>query len=218
MDVHEPRFGGYDFVFVDQLSPGQTCPICLVVMRNPVQTTCGHRFCEDCLLGTFRYLLFRDHDLNVFTFYLLKQTTTSAQVRPFVSIQNWEGIVTVEMQIIKIQPCSSLIEPNYALFQITEELFLIDNVQLHRDWYSITLTGMVFLAHSQVRVIFVKSTICVTSTCLKGQLNINCLHWQEDQTSLLFIRQLSLPHSFDQFWWHHILFLKARQWSFLSSR
>ena len=53
--VHEPRFGGYDFVFVDELALGQTCSVCLVAMRNPVQTMCGHRFCEDCLLGTFRW-------------------------------------------------------------------------------------------------------------------------------------------------------------------
>lgn len=56
LDEHndEPLYGGYDFVFVDELSPGQTCSICLVAMRNPVQTVCGHRFCEDCLVGTFR--------------------------------------------------------------------------------------------------------------------------------------------------------------------
>ena len=51
----ETRIGGHDFVFVDELSPGQTCSICLVAMRNPVQTACGHRFCESCLLETFRY-------------------------------------------------------------------------------------------------------------------------------------------------------------------
>ena len=54
LNIDEPLYGGYDFVFVDQLSPGQTCSICLGAMRNPVQTVCGHRFCEDCLVGTFR--------------------------------------------------------------------------------------------------------------------------------------------------------------------
>ena len=60
LDEHndESPYGGYDFVFVDELSPGQTCSICLVAMRNPVQTVCGHRFCEDCLVGTFRYTTF----------------------------------------------------------------------------------------------------------------------------------------------------------------
>ncbi|XP_066021660.1 TNF receptor-associated factor 4-like [Pocillopora verrucosa] len=52
--AEEPELGGHDFVFVDELSLGQICPICLVAMCNPVQTVCGHRFCESCLLGTFR--------------------------------------------------------------------------------------------------------------------------------------------------------------------
>ena len=52
----EPRIGGHNFVFVDELSPGQTCSICLLAMRSPVQTAvCGHRFCESCLLKAFRY-------------------------------------------------------------------------------------------------------------------------------------------------------------------
>ena len=54
----EPRIGGHDFVFVDELSQGQTCPVCLLAMRSPVQTVCGHRFCESCLLETFRFVLF----------------------------------------------------------------------------------------------------------------------------------------------------------------
>ena len=62
--IHEPRFGGYDFMFADELLLAQTCSICLLAMRNPVQTICGHRFCEDCLLGTFRYVL-------LFIFYML---------------------------------------------------------------------------------------------------------------------------------------------------
>ncbi|XP_068716083.1 TNF receptor-associated factor 6-like [Montipora foliosa] len=46
--------GGYDFEFRDEPSSGHWCPICLFVMRNSVQTTCGHRFCKECLLRTFR--------------------------------------------------------------------------------------------------------------------------------------------------------------------
>ncbi|KAL9976212.1 hypothetical protein ACROYT_G013484 [Oculina patagonica] len=52
---HTPTIeGGFDFAFVDELSSGQKCSICLHAMRVPVQTArCGHRFCESCLLATF---------------------------------------------------------------------------------------------------------------------------------------------------------------------
>lgn len=75
--VHDPGFGGYDFVFVDELSLGQTCSVCLVAMRDPVQTTCGHRFCEDCLLGTFRWCVYFVHATHLWVlndrFYVLHQ-------------------------------------------------------------------------------------------------------------------------------------------------
>lgn len=48
-------FGGYDHEFVDKVLDSQTCPVCLLPMRDAVQTTeCGHRFCKDCLLGILR--------------------------------------------------------------------------------------------------------------------------------------------------------------------
>ena len=50
----EDVFGGYDFEFVDELSECQKCSICLLAMRDPVQTQCGHRFCETCLMRSFR--------------------------------------------------------------------------------------------------------------------------------------------------------------------
>ena len=57
-DEEETRptlFGGYDFEFVDKVLDSQTCPVCLLPMRDAVQTTeCGHRFCKDCLLGILR--------------------------------------------------------------------------------------------------------------------------------------------------------------------
>ena len=45
-------------MFVDELPLGQICPVCLLAMRNPVQTVCGHRFCESCLSESFRYFMF----------------------------------------------------------------------------------------------------------------------------------------------------------------
>lgn len=44
------HFGGYEYEFVDEVLPSQKCPVCLLPMKDPVQTIeCGHRFCRGCL-------------------------------------------------------------------------------------------------------------------------------------------------------------------------
>lgn len=57
-DLHQEihlRPGGYEYEFVDEVWPSQKCPVCLLTMRDAVQTSvCGHRFCRDCLHGILR--------------------------------------------------------------------------------------------------------------------------------------------------------------------
>ena len=41
--------GGYDVTFVQQpLEERFKCPVCLLALRDPVQTSCGHRLCSTC--------------------------------------------------------------------------------------------------------------------------------------------------------------------------
>lgn len=40
---------GYDLDFLDPKDDKYTCPICLLVLREPLQTECGHRFCRVCI-------------------------------------------------------------------------------------------------------------------------------------------------------------------------
>ncbi|XP_062514733.1 TNF receptor-associated factor 6-like [Corticium candelabrum] len=40
---------GFDAVFVQPVVARLRCAICLLVLREPVQTDCGHRFCASCL-------------------------------------------------------------------------------------------------------------------------------------------------------------------------
>ncbi|XP_062512481.1 TNF receptor-associated factor 6-B-like [Corticium candelabrum] len=40
--------GGFDARFVDRLSDRHTCPVCLLALREPTITKCGHLFCNDC--------------------------------------------------------------------------------------------------------------------------------------------------------------------------
>jgi hypothetical protein len=42
------REEGYDYEFIIR-DEKYDCPICLLVLREPQQTTCGHRFCKNCI-------------------------------------------------------------------------------------------------------------------------------------------------------------------------
>ncbi len=45
---------GYDLKFEPRLEPKYECPICLMCLREPMQTECGHRFCGACILRSLR--------------------------------------------------------------------------------------------------------------------------------------------------------------------
>ena len=42
------EISGYTEEFVEPLHPRYECPICFLVLREPLQLPCGHRFCEIC--------------------------------------------------------------------------------------------------------------------------------------------------------------------------
>ena len=46
--------GGYDVEFVEDLGEKYRCSICLFVLKDPVQTECGHRFCKTCIESVMR--------------------------------------------------------------------------------------------------------------------------------------------------------------------
>lgn len=46
---------GYDVDFDPPLESKYECPICLMALRNAIQTPCGHRFCKNCIEKSIRY-------------------------------------------------------------------------------------------------------------------------------------------------------------------
>ncbi|XP_029000179.1 TNF receptor-associated factor 6 isoform X2 [Betta splendens] len=45
---------GYDVEFDPPLESKYECPICLMALRNAIQTPCGHRFCKNCIEKSLR--------------------------------------------------------------------------------------------------------------------------------------------------------------------
>ena len=53
-----PFVGGYDDEFVNAVEDDLQCSICHLPLKYPVQTKCGHRFCETCLDEHFKRFAF----------------------------------------------------------------------------------------------------------------------------------------------------------------
>lgn len=50
-EYHDDGSGGFDVhSFTEEVPEEFNCPVCKTVMKEPVQTSCGHQFCEGCLL------------------------------------------------------------------------------------------------------------------------------------------------------------------------
>jgi len=53
---------GFDEEFVNPVDEDFFCPICQLPAKEPIQTSCGHRFCEECIkeyLHRYVFLVFQ---------------------------------------------------------------------------------------------------------------------------------------------------------------
>lgn len=51
-----PEQGGYKEKFVKTVEDKYKCEKCRLVLCNPKQTECGHRFCESCMAALLRWV------------------------------------------------------------------------------------------------------------------------------------------------------------------
>lgn len=51
---YREKIEGYDYEFVPVPDSKYECSICLLVLREPRQTKCGHRFCKGCIIKWLR--------------------------------------------------------------------------------------------------------------------------------------------------------------------
>ena len=58
---------GYDVEFDPPLESKYECPICLMALREAVQTPCGHRFCKACIIKSIRYVSIKNEPNAVTT-------------------------------------------------------------------------------------------------------------------------------------------------------
>lgn len=54
--VFVPEQGGYKERFVKTVEDKYKCEKCRLVLCNPKQTECGHRFCETCMAALLRWV------------------------------------------------------------------------------------------------------------------------------------------------------------------
>lgn len=47
---------GYEAEFEEEPDKKYVCPVCLIVMKDAVQTSCGHRFCQSCILKVSKWV------------------------------------------------------------------------------------------------------------------------------------------------------------------
>ncbi|MEQ2200964.1 hypothetical protein XENOCAPTIV_005550 [Xenoophorus captivus] len=52
--INSSSLQGYDVEFDPPLESKYECPICLMALRNAIQTRCGHRFCKSCIEKSIR--------------------------------------------------------------------------------------------------------------------------------------------------------------------
>ena len=55
---YQPKSRGYpvDIIDQDEVEPKFICGLCKNLLKEPIQSYCGHRFCQDCITFLIRYI------------------------------------------------------------------------------------------------------------------------------------------------------------------
>ena len=75
---------GYDEYFDPPLGNKYECSVCLLGLREPVQTPCGHRFCRGCILRSIRWGNTNYAWLNLVHWWLFCRTDVAVSYAYFI--------------------------------------------------------------------------------------------------------------------------------------
>lgn len=63
--IYVPEQGGYKEKFVNAVEDKYKCEKCHLILCNPRQTECGHRYCETCMSSLFRLVILFIYELDL---------------------------------------------------------------------------------------------------------------------------------------------------------
>ena len=123
-----PLPSGYDDSFVDAVEDEDVCSICLLPLKEPVLTRCGHRFCKECLEEYFRRC---DFVYVVRLHFIYISTICFRSVHCVLCAYDRQIVIQALMFASRLL---ILLVASFLNYKITSNRFIADTMIFHYDF------------------------------------------------------------------------------------